>query len=123
MKKRVLDVGQCPPDHGAIRRLLEQRYGAEVVQTHGPDDTLAQLRSGGIDLVLINRKLDADYTDGLDIVHQMKADPQLAAVPVMLISNYAEHQQTAIAAGAIEGFGKAQLDAPTTHEKLARVLG
>jgi two-component system, chemotaxis family, chemotaxis protein CheY len=123
MKKRVLDIGQCPPDHAAIRRLLENRFGAEVVQTHGPDDTLAQLRSGGVDLVLINRKLDADDTDGLEIIRRMKSDPRLAAVPVMLVSNYAEHQQTAVAAGAIEGFGKAQLDAPATHEKLARVLG
>ena len=41
----------------------------------------------------------------------------------MLVSNYSEHQQTAVEAGAIEGFGKAQLDAPATQEKLARVLG
>jgi len=123
MKKLVLDVGQCPPDHAAIRRLLENRFGADVVQAHGPDDTLARLRKGGVDLVLINRKLDADYSDGLEILQQMKADPQLAAVPVMLVSNYAEHQQTAVAAGAVEGFGKAELDAPKTHERLSRVLG
>ena len=40
MARRVLDVGNCVPDYGAIRSLMERQFGAEVVQTHGPDDTL-----------------------------------------------------------------------------------
>ena len=27
------------------------------------------------DLVLVNRKLDSDYSDGLEIIKQIKADP------------------------------------------------
>src|SRR5260221_10716061 len=104
--KRVLDVGQCPPDHGSIRRLIEDRFAAEVVQAHDARETLAQLRAGKFDLVLINRKLDADYSDGLEIIQQIKADPQLADTPVMLVTNYPEHQQLAVAAGAELGFGK-----------------
>lgn len=121
-KKRVLDVGQCVPDHASIRRLVEGRYGAEVVQTHGPLDTLTALRGGHFDLVLINRKLDADYTEGGDILRAIKADAALAAVPVMIVTNYPEHQLAAVAAGAEYGFGKAELDAPTTHERLAKFL-
>ncbi|MBI3465410.1 MAG: response regulator [Planctomycetes bacterium] len=120
--KRVLDVGQCVPDHAAIRRLIEGRFGAQVVQTHGPDDTISALRAGQFDLVLINRKLDTDYTDGIDILRAIKSDPDLAGVRVMLITNYPEHQQAAIAAGAEEGFGKAQLADPATHERLRRFL-
>ena len=41
MSKRVLDVGNCVPDHAAIRSLLERTFRAEVAQTHGPEDTLA----------------------------------------------------------------------------------
>src|SRR3954465_8970862 len=120
--KRVLDVGQCQPDHAAIRWLIERELGAQVVQTHGLDDTLAQLHSGPFDLVLVNRKLDADYSDGLDIIKAIKADPQLSATPVMLVTNYPEHQQTAIAAGAEPGFGKQQLQLDATREKLKRFL-
>jgi phosphoribosylformimino-5-aminoimidazole carboxamide ribotide isomerase len=122
MPKRVLDVGQCVPDHAAIRRLVERQFGAQVVQAHGPDDTLAALRSGPFDLVLINRKLDADYSDGIDILRTIKSDPELSAVPVMLITNYPEHQRAAMAAGAEEGFGKAQLADPATHDKLRKFL-
>ena len=82
MSKRVLDVGQCSPDHFAIRRLLESRFGATVVQTHGLTDTLSQLRREPVDLVLVNRKLDADYSDGLEILKAIKADAALATVPV-----------------------------------------
>jgi len=122
MTKRVLDVGQCSPDHASIRRLVETNFNAEVVRTHGPDDTLAQLRKGSFDLVLVNRKLDADYSDGLDIIKAIKADPRLAGTPVMLVTNYPEHQQIAIEAGAVAGFGKLEYNLPETREKLSRFL-
>ncbi|HEV7222520.1 MAG TPA: response regulator [Pirellulales bacterium] len=123
MTKRVLDVGQCQPDHGAIRRLVQGEFGAEVVQADRLEDALAQLRRGRFDLVLINRKLDIDYSDGIEILQAIKSDAELASTPVMLVSNYAEHQQAAIAAGAEPGFGKAELGRPETRDKLGRFLG
>jgi CheY-like chemotaxis protein len=120
--KRVLDVGNCVPDHAAIRRLLESTFGAEVVQAHGPDDALRHLRSGRFDLVLVNRKLDQDYSDGLPIIQQIKQDQDLAGVPCMLISNYADHQAAAVATGAEYGFGKKELQTAETRAKLARFL-
>src|SRR5262245_14904907 len=102
--KRVLDVGNCAPDHAAIRQMLEDTFGVEVAQTHGPDDTLALLRRQAIDLVLVNRKLDEDYSDGLDIIRAIKGDRHLAAVPCMLITNYVDQQDAAVAAGAVRGF-------------------
>jgi len=123
MSKRVLDVGQCSPDHAAIRRLIESKFDAEVVQTHGPEDAFAELRSGEFHLVLINRKLDRDHTDGIDILLQIKADTALDHLPVMLITNFEEHHQIALDAGGTRGFGKAELDDPATHERLAAILG
>ena len=123
MAKRVLDVGNCDPDHGAIRAMLTREFGVEVVRAYQGSDALEQLRGGKFDLVLINRKLDIDYTDGLDIVKQLKADEQLSTIPVMLITNYPEHQQTAVAAGALHGFGKQQLHTAETRERLTEVLG
>lgn len=122
MPKRLLDVGNCGPDHAAIRALVTGNFNAAIVQTHGIEDTLEQLRRQPFDLVLINRKLDRDYSDGIDILRQIKSDPELAKIPVMLITNYAEHQQQAVADGAEPGFGKLELHTPATHEKLARFL-
>ena len=123
MSKRVLDVGQCTPDHTTIRKYLTRHFVVEVVQTHGPEDTLAELKQQPYDLVLINRKLDRDYSDGLEILRQIKTDPQLASMPVMLVTNYPEHQDAAVAEGAERGFGKLEFDQPETEQKLARFLG
>jgi two-component system chemotaxis response regulator CheY len=122
MAKQVLDVGQCVPDHTAIRRLLESNFQANVVQADSLSDTLEQLRRRPFDLVLINRKLDLDYSDGIDIVRAIKADPELASVPVMLVTNYPEHQQLAVEAGAVQGFGKNDLRSPETVTKLQPYL-
>jgi CheY-like chemotaxis protein len=122
MPKRVLCVGQCSPDHATIRRYLARHFDCEVTQAHGPSDTIAHLESGEFHLVLVNRKLDRDYSDGLEIITQLKAHPTAAAVPVMLVTNYAEHQDAAEAAGAHRGFGKLEFDLPETRAKLAAVL-
>jgi DNA-binding NarL/FixJ family response regulator len=121
MSKRVLDVGQCGPDHATITSYLKRHFDCEIVQTHGADDTLEQLRNGRFDLVLVNRKLDADYSDG--IVRQIKVDSKIAVVPVMLVTNYPQHQESAVAAGAVRGFGKLEFEKPETRDRLAAVLG
>ena len=121
MPKRVLNVGQCRPDQAAIAGLLRQ-FKAEVVAVDDAAQTLAALERDRFDLVLVNRKLDVDYSDGIEIIRQLKADARFASVPVMLISNYSEHQAAAQAAGAEPGFGKAELNKPATREKLAAFL-
>lgn len=123
MSKRVLSVGQCSPDHNSIRQLIETRYSATVVPADRAQDALEKLHSERYDLVLVNRKLDIDYSDGLEVIKQIKADPELREVPVMLITNYAEHQQLAVEAGAVPGFGKLEYEQPQTHEKLQKYLG
>ena len=122
MTKRVLDVGNCVPDHGAIRAMLEQTFAAQVLQGHGHDDTLELLRQEPVDLVLVNRKLDQDYSDGLEIIRAIKAQPQLRDIPCMLITNDPDQQDAAVAAGAEYGFGKKELHAATRRQRLAEFL-
>jgi CheY-like chemotaxis protein len=122
MTKQILDVGNCRFDHNAIRGLIESNFDAQVIQTHTREDTLQALRADRFHLVLINRKLDRDRGDGLDLVKAIKTDEQLAGVPVMLITNYPEHQELAEAAGAERGFGKTDLSDPGTLGKLSRIL-
>ena len=58
----------------------------------------------------------------MDIIKSVKADPALAKTPVMLITNYENHQAVAIAAGAEPGFGKLSLNEPATIERLGKFL-
>lgn len=120
--RKVLDVGNCGPDHTAISRMLTDNFEVEVVQSHGLQDTFAQLESEHFDLVLINRKLDQDYSDGINILVQLKADSRTSSVPVMLVTNLQEHQDQAVAQGALPGFGKLALNAPETLSRLSAVL-
>jgi CheY-like chemotaxis protein len=92
------------------------------VQAHNAQDTIELLAAESFDLVLVNRHLDEDGSEGLDIIRAIKADPQTAAIPCMLITNYAEHQELAVAAGAEQGFGKKSLQTPATHELLRKHL-
>ena len=123
MKKRVLDIGNCSLDHSAIRSLIEGRFEAEVTQAHGWTDASKVLEQTSYDLILVNRVLDRDGGDGLEIVRQIKSDAKLKETPVMLITNFDEHQQRAAAAGAARGFGKQAIRDPRTLETLRAVLG
>jgi len=107
-RKRVLDVGQCRPDHMAIRSFVEE-FGAEVVQIDYPADAAMLIEKEHFDLVLVNRKIDADYSDGIELVRILKRNPGTVDVPIMLISNYPEAQKEAREAGAEPGFGKKQI--------------
>jgi DNA-binding response OmpR family regulator len=122
MAKRVIDVGNCAPDHAAIRRLIETNFDAQVVQAHDLKDTLRELEREPATLVLVNRKLDIDYSDGMAIIRHLKSSEQWSATPVMIISNYAEYQNEAVSAGAEAGFGKQELRSEETLAKLKRLL-
>jgi len=123
MTKTVIDCGNCGPDYNSIRKLMQSQFEAVVVQTHGLDDTLEQLAQRNVDLITVNRKLDRDYTDGLEVIRGIKADPRFESIPVMLITNYEEYQQEAITAGALRGFGKLAVTDPATLRLLEPVLG
>lgn len=122
MPKTLVDCGNCGPDFNSIRQMVTAHFEASVLQTHGAADTLELLRSRKVDLVTVNRKLDRDYSDGLEIIKQIKADPDTKDIPVMLVTNYDEHQQTAIKEGATYGFGKLEIGNDETVEKLKPYL-
>jgi CheY-like chemotaxis protein len=121
--KRVLSVGQCMADHSGISRALGAAFGAEVVPASTAQEAFARLRGGDFDLVLINRVLDQDGTPGVEAVRAIKGDEALRDVPVMLVSNHADAQSEAVRAGAVPGFGKAELGRPAMLARVGAVLG
>ena len=121
--KHVIDVGNCIPDHRAIRTMLEDNFDVTVTQCHTLDEAMAAARSGECHLMLVNRKLDRDYSEGIKIIQAVRADQQLSRVPVMMITNFDEHQQLAVEAGAEYGFGKNAIHTAETLERLRKLLG
>ncbi len=121
--KTVLSIGQCRPDNAAITHFLTSNFDVEVLATDLVDDSLTALQKNSVDLILINRKLDTDYSDGMEIMKQIRSNPQTEQIPVMLISNFPESQEQAVAAGATYGFGKAELSSPETVQRVRDALG
>ena len=106
----VLDVGQCAPDHHGIKSLIEQHFDAQVDAADGIGAALNLMRRQQYDLVLVNRVIFNDGQDGLELIRIAKREEM--TTPVMLISNYSDAQSEAVAAGAVPGFGKANLHTP-----------
>ena len=79
-----------------------------------------QLLSDGeqFDLILVNRVFDTDGGNGIDMIRSWAEKKSAGETPIMLVSNYEDAQQSAIAAGAVPGFGKGSLGTETMLDLL-----
>ena len=117
----VLLVGHCSPDammlQSAIRRVVEGAGFAIAMSMADLEERLP-----GASVALVNRVLDGDFggADGLGLIRRFAGGG--AGTPMMLISNFAESQQEAEAAGAVPGFGKSDLYAAQTGERLLAAI-
>lgn len=121
-KSVVLSIGQCRPDQAAITHFLTRNFAVDVINADLAEDALRVLGSQKVDLILINRKLDADYSDGLEMLPSIRSVESAAETPIMLVSNFPEWQEKAMQLGTVYGFGKSELNAPQTRERLAAFL-
>lgn len=117
----VVSVGQCGFDHRAISQLF-QTLDTRVLAADSAAAALVTIRREKPALVLVNRKFDANGDDGVDFIRALKKDPELAQIPVMLVSNYEDAQVQAVAAGAERGFGKSVLAQAETRELVKTFL-
>lgn len=121
--KVVMSVGQCFPDHLAISKLLNS-LGIQVEKVDSQILALNSLKKNKnkYSLVLINRKLDLDNSNGIELLKKIKEDPEIQNLKVMIISNYKEVQEKAVELGGLYGFGKSELSKEETKEKILNAL-
>ncbi|WP_406695522.1 hypothetical protein V5E97_31360 [Singulisphaera sp. Ch08] len=119
---RILSVGQCAYDHRNLTRALSGRLNAQLTAADTFDDALSELRTGGYDLLLVNRVTDVDESPGLELIRAVKADPDLANTPIMLVSDFAKAQEEAVSLGALPGFGKSAMNDPKTLSRIEASL-
>jgi DNA-binding NarL/FixJ family response regulator len=110
-------VGHCGPDTYLLKNAITRAVpGATIVSADDPASLESNTKKGGI--LLINRTLDAgfDTDSGVELIAELaKSD---APPTMMLVSNYADAQQDAIAAGARSGFGKKDVYTKETAARL-----
>ncbi|MBX3359523.1 MAG: hypothetical protein KF745_13970 [Phycisphaeraceae bacterium] len=114
----VLLVGHCGPDAYLLKHAVERAIPGVSVSWANDDESLASASSDS-HLVLVNRVLDGSFSaaTGHDIVRTLvSASGQRATV--MLVSNLAEAQAAAVAAGAHPGIGKADVNSEQSQSRL-----
>src|SRR5690349_4426097 len=103
-QKKVLLVGHCGPDSSYLRLAVKSAAkDVAIVMADDQKELRSALDEGAIDLILFNRELGY----GVDIIQYLR--PNYPSLKMMLVSNYADAQAAAIAAGALPGFGKREL--------------
>lgn len=120
--KKVLSVGQCGFDHNAVNRFLQKHFDVVVTPSATAADAAIQLRQQSYNLILVNRQFDRDGSDGLKFIEHLKADTELNAIPVMLVTNFRDYAAKAVALGAVPGFGKSELGSTHLAERLRQYL-
>ena len=122
MAKKVVLIGHCGPDSGYLRLAVTSADRTAQVLAADDEQSLQRLIDDGANLLLFNRVLDCGFSeeDGAAVIRRLKArHPNLK---MMLVSNYADAQQAAIAAGALPGFGKRELGTPGVAQLLRDAL-
>lgn len=119
---RLLDVGNCNPDHSMIRQMLTENFDVTIDRVMFVNEAMEKLSANRYDLVLFNRLVFDDGSEGIELLRQAKADPQFASTPMMMISNFPEAQAASQAAGGVPGFGKAAVKTPETITLLSKYL-
>lgn len=123
MSRAVLSVGQCQYDHGRISRELAAAFDVRVDGVDTASQALAAAASQRYDLILINRVLDVDGSSGLELLRQLRELSEGASAAVMLVSNYPDAHDSAVALGGVRGFGKADLGMNVVRECVQPYLG
>lgn len=122
-RPKILSVGQCLIDQRSLTRWLTTTFDAEILSVDTGQEVLDCLSLGEYDLVLINRIADADGASGIDLIRDLKANPQTADQKLMLVSNYQNVQDQAVELGALPGFGKSNLQSSASIAHMNKALG
>lgn len=115
-------VGHCGPDSSFLRMAVSGAVSGVRVVMVDSDTELNEALDGGVDLLMLNRKLDFgfDQHDGVELLRRIKQ--RYPDQKVMMISNYADAQQAAEAAGAIPGFGKREIGTARSKQRIVAAL-
>lgn len=119
MPKQVLSIGNCGYDFSTLSAALQKNYQVELQSVNTAKEATKAVKEAQYDLIVVNRLFDVNGESGIELIKKLKPTVK---TPMMLISNYPEYQQEAVAAGAVPGFGKTQVGKPALLEVVGEFL-
>src|SRR5579875_331621 len=109
MSKKVLLVGHCGPDSSYLRMTIRQADPSAMLLSADDQNELNSALKQGVDLILFNRELGYGFDRELGVAAIQELTSAKSNIKMMLVSNFAEAQAAAVAAGALPGFGKREI--------------
>ena len=122
MGQRIVLVGHCGVDAPRLEREVSKSIPRAEVLCVNTEMQLQDVVDEGADLFLVNRQLPYGFEseEGVELIHELQQMHPDAKT--MLVSNYAEAQAEALAAGAVPGFGKRELGQPRVVQLIREAL-
>jgi hypothetical protein len=122
MSKRILLVGHCGVDGPRLQREIASKFDSVEAERINSMEDLEAAVADGADLLLVNREpIGFAPLMGVDVIRQLHEEyPDQKAI---LVSDYEDAQEEAAGAGALPGFGKADIGSPKFTETVRSALG
>ena len=101
-RHRILIVEDSPTMRQLLAFALKRLRGAEIVEASDGMDGLRKVTADDFDLALID--INMPVMDGLKLIHLIRQEPGLAAMPIVVITTEGaqEDRDRALALGANE---------------------
>lgn len=117
MAKKIL-IADDEEDIKVVVQVFLESKGFEIVTAFDGLDALDQAKKEKPDLIILDVMMP--IIDGFEVCAKLKADPELAAIPVVMLSasSHAESRQRGLDAGAVEYLIK-----PFEPEQLETLIG
>src|SRR5262245_53623532 len=119
---RFLVVDDFSTMRRIVRNLLKEAGYTNVDEAEDGAAALQKLKAGGFDFVVSD--LNMPNMNGFELLRQIRADAQLKALPVLLVTAEAKKEDIVTAAqiGA-SGYIVKPFTKATLEEKLAKIIG
>lgn len=106
--KRVLIVDDQAFIRQIFRQLVQQIPDVEVMEAENGNEALGKMKVSHPDLVMLDITMPGK--DGLAVIQEMRNDPQLFEVPIIIISAHADQEEHAKQLGARAFINKVDLN-------------
>lgn len=123
MKKdmKILVVDDFSTMRRIIRNLLRELGFNNTVEADDGQTALPMLRKGGFDFVITDWNMPG--MNGLELLKSMRADPELATLPVLMVTAERKRGNIVLAAEAgVNGYIVKPFTASTLKEKMERIF-
>ena len=104
-----------------VKNLLQELGYAKIEEADDGTTALPMLKAGDFDFLITDWNMPS--MPGLELLKQVRADPKLGKMPVLMVTAEAKREQIVEAAQAgVSGYVIKPFTAQTLSEKLAKIL-